>query len=479
MAALRSALLLLASSGFAFGGEEHGEHCTKGMLLISDKTAAEVHVYDLDGNSPTKKKTLSVSSAATSLYATESSLSYVVVRNRGDTAVQGTVQFISSGLSAHDHGDETHIVKSTPTVFDFQVTGWRPTHLTSSHGYITIFMDGSAADGYNSSAVFVEEAALQSLTATSDVTEVHLEGAHHGVAYALGGGRYFTSVTASSGSALPDNFIVTDAAGNIMTEVGTESAPSCPGYHGGAYLDDTWIFGCGSGGLLRVRYDADATTPAVQWDRVENPLDGTYRTGTVRSSKGGGVFVADFYISGSASARHLWSVLPTTSETFDHHLMGLNRIVDARTDCSYVLDRAAATRSGGVLVAVMHDEGNLTVTLVGADGIPTTSKDVPVFPGGLACNELSLVAGNGEVYILDRSTPQLVTVDLHDAFEGNANAISHMTLPFTPNSGALSLPPALACEHDMDVPVVSNAVSHAPSKLLVALAIVMLALWRA
>ena len=218
---------------------------------------------------------------------------------------------------------------------------------------------------------------------------------------------------------------------------------------------------------------------AVQWDRVENPLDGTYRTGTVRSSKGAGVFVVDFYISGSASARHLWSVLPTTSEAVDHHLMGLNRIVDARTDCSYVLDRAAATHGGGVLVAVMHDEGNLTVTLIGADGIPTSSKDVPVFPGGLACNELSLVAGHGEVYILDRSTPQLVTVDLHDAFEGNANAISHMTLPFTPNSGALSLPSALACEHDMDEPVVGNAVSHAPSKLLVALAIGTLALWRA
>jgi len=199
----------------------------------------------------------------------------------------------------------------------------------------------------------------------------------------------------------------------------------------------------------------------LQWQRVENPLDGTYRTGTVRSSKEGGVFVADFYNSTDRMSRHLWSVLPTTSEAFEHHLMELERIAAERTDCSYVLDRAAATASGGVIVVVMHGEGHLTLTPIGTDGIPRASMDVPVFLGGLDCEHLSMVAGYGEVYILDSSTPQLVTVDIRAAYQGHSNAVSMVSLPFTPSSGALSLPPNLACEVDpLVLPATSTMEEH-------------------
>mmetsp|Transcript_12926 Transcript_12926/g.29259 ORF Transcript_12926/g.29259 Transcript_12926/m.29259 type:complete len:487 (+) Transcript_12926:104-1564(+) len=483
MAIFRSVLALGVMPVLAMAGS--GPECTKGLLFISDETSTTVHVYDLDGNAPEETSTLVVAAPATGLYATETELSHVVVRNRADTAVQGSVQFIRSGLSAEDHGVETHVVKGTPTIFDFHVTGWRPTHLTSSEGYIAIFMDASAEHNYNSSAVFVEEAAIQSMTATSDVTEIHLAGAHHGVAYALGGGRFLTTVTPSSGFILPDNLIMTDAAGTVIEQVGSEETPSCPGYHGAAHLDHTWMLGCASGGLLRVSYDPHASTPSLQWDRLENPLDGSFRTGTVRSSKGGGVFVADFYNSSVSGAqpRHLWSVLPTTGEAFEQHLMSLERVVDERSDCSYVLDRAAATSTGGVLAVVMHDEGNLTITLIGADGMPGAGKDVPIFSGGLGCEHLAMVAGYGEVYILDSNAPQLVTVDLREALEGTSDAVKMYSLPFTPSSAALSLPPSLACNHD-DVTTtttttgedVNSALSNALSTALVALVCAMLAL---
>jgi len=480
MAVFKSVFCLLVLPALALGS---GHECTKGRLFISEETAPEVHVYDLDGNTPELTETLTVAASASGLYATESELAYVVVRNRADTAVQGTVHFIRAGLSSIDHGVHTDVVKSAPTVADYHVTGWRPTHLTSSEGYIAIFMDASGPDNYNSSAVFVEEAALQSMTATSVPTEVHLDGAHHGVAYALGSGRFLTTVTPSSGSILPDNFILTDAAGTILEEVGTEATPSCPGYHGAAHLDHTWMFGCGSGGLLRVDFDSHATTPDLQWERLANPLDGTYRTGTVRSSKEGGVFVADYYNSTDRMSRHLWSVLPTTSEALEHHLMALERVVDERTDCSYVLDRAPVSSAGGVIVVVMHGEGNLTLTPIGTDGIPGSSMDVPIFPGGLDCEHLSMVAGYGEVYILDSSTPQLVTVDIRNAYHSNSNAVSKFNLPFTPSSGALSLPPSLACEvdplHTTTTAEVhaDGAITSAPGTALAIFIVALIARW--
>mmetsp|Transcript_61080 Transcript_61080/g.113315 ORF Transcript_61080/g.113315 Transcript_61080/m.113315 type:complete len:167 (+) Transcript_61080:3-503(+) len=164
--------------------------------------------------------------------------------------------------------------------------------------------------------------------------------------------------------------------------------------------------------------------------------------------------------------------------------MELERIAAERTDCSYVLDRAAATASGGVIVVVMHGEGHLTLTPIGTDGIPRASMDVPVFLGGLDCEHLSMVAGYGEVYILDSSMPQLVTVDIRAAYQGHSNAVSMVSLPFTPSSGALSLPPSLTCDVAPLLTTTStveehvdSAITSTPSAALVMSFAALIAVW--
>ena len=294
MFAMRCGSLLLC--GLTLWGVQAHETCTNGRLFVTDKDNAKVHVLELDDANKASVASLDTQIVAPRLYATDTDMATVMSIDRGTTQ-KGSVLFFSPGLSGEDHGDHVDVVKSTPSSYAFNLTGWKPTHVTSSVGYMNVFMDGVwssdlSEEMHNSSAVFIKEADLSSNPAP---VEVPLEGAHHGVCYALSDNHFFTSVStparimrAAGTSSLPSSFVVASSAGDIVQELGNDTAPSCPGLHGAAHIGSTVVTGCGSGGWFHLTYSGAANPPAT-WERIPFPsiMDGAAaRSGTMRSNGG-------------------------------------------------------------------------------------------------------------------------------------------------------------------------------------------------
>ena len=294
------------------------------------------------------------------------------------------------------------MTKSAPSAYSYNLTGWKPTHVTSSVGYLNVFMDGVwssnlAEEMHNSSAVFIKEADLSSNPVP---VEVPVDGAHHGVCYALSDSHFLTTVSTAARSmrtdgtsSLPGYFVVASSTGEVVQEVGNESVPSCPAFHGAGHIGTTVVTGCGSGGWLRMSYTAAASEP-VTWERVPFPsmADGAaVRSGTVRSHKGASMFAADVYPSASRLPRYVAPMLKEGSAS-------ANNLVQVTSDtendmCHWAMDQAS-TASGTHLV-VLSSSGNLSVTPVGADAVAGTTMMGAVFDQGITCSDTAMVAGHG------------------------------------------------------------------------------------
>ena len=458
--AMMAKWLLLCSLNVLSARADH--HCTKGRLFISDKNEAKLHVLDLDDMSTSA--TFNVPIPGARLLATDTDMATVLCVDRG-TDQKGSVHFFNPGISQDDHGDHVDVVKSTPAAYDFNVTGWKPTHLTYSAGYMSVFMDGVWSPNpddemQNSSAVFVKES---SLSTTPSLLEVPVEGAHHGVAYALSDDHFVVSVTTtprltrvSGASSLPDHFVVTGRSGEVLTELGNASSPSCPAFHGAAYVGNTLVTGC-AGSWFRMTFTGQAAEPAT-WEKVAfpSPPDATgvaFRSGTVRKNKVAGLFVADLSpLDRSPTPRYVASMSATGSVAAGN-LMKTTRYPNDNDACHWQVD--LASDAAGTHVAVLSKDGNLSVAEVSANaaGTPVVA---PVFESAIDCGDTAMVAGHGVMYIIVAGdTPRLLTVSLAEVLAGHAeHAVSTQALAFTPSTqAALALPPSVACAspaHDHD-----------------------------
>jgi len=437
--------------------------CTHGRLFIADAESAKVHVLDLDDEDYAVLASLDAPIPAARLVATETDLATVVSVDRksgghgAPITEEGSVHFYSSGLTAEEHGDHHDLIKRDPSKHSFTLTGWAPTHVTSSAGYVSVFMDGAwspdPAEGvHNSSAIFVKEARL---AAGPTPIEVPLEGAHHGVSYALSDDHFLVSVSTEArvmqeadASALPDHFMVAGPSGGVLHELGDHESPSCPGYHGSAHSDNTWVMGCGAGGWLRISYDAGASPPA-SWATVPfpSPLAGVdFRSGTVKSSssRNGGVFVADLYPLGPKTPRYAAPVPAEGSSMDVDNLVQLNRDAAENDVCHWALAR----RAGGTHLAFLNKDGTMTVAEVALSGDTGEPKSLAVFGEEIDCADTALVAGPTVAYVIVAgATPRVLTVSLGAIDEGRTDhAVTSKPLSFTPAGGALALPPSVACE---------------------------------
>lgn len=428
--------------------------CTKGRLFVADKDASKVHVLDLDDADGVVVASLDAPIAGARLMATDTDMATVIAIDRGSSA-QGSVHFYSPGLSADDHGDHVDVVKSTPRAHDYTLTGWKPTHTTYSAGYVNVFMDGVwssdlSEDMHNSSAVFVKES---SLSTTPVVVEVPIDGAHHGVSYALSDNHFVMSVSTDARkmrvdgtSSLPGSFAVASAAGAVLQEIGTESSPSCPAFHGAAKIGNTFVTGCGSGGWLRGTYTGQASEP-VSWERVEFPKPNAsleYRSGTVRKYTPGSLFLADLYPLGLSAPRYVAPISPTGSVAAGS-LLEVTRSTSENDVCHWAVDQAVA--DDGTHVAVLTKDGSLSVAEVDGNAAGTMAV-ASVFDNAIDCADTAMVAGHGVVHIVAGGvSPRLLTVDLAEVLGGHADhAVSSTSLSFTPASrAALALPSSMAC----------------------------------
>ena len=375
------------------------------------------------------------------------------------------------------------VVKSTPRAHDFTLTGWKPTHTTYSAGYVNVFMDGVwssdlAEDMHNSSAVFVKES---SLSTTPVVVEVPIDGAHHGVSYALSDNHFVMSLSTDARkmrvdgtSSLPGSFAVASATGAVLQEIGTESSPSCPAFHGAAKIGNTFVTGCGSGGWLRGTYNGQASEP-VSWERVAFPKPNAsleYRSGTVRKYTPGSLFLADLYPLGVSAPRYV-APMSATGSVAAGSLLEVTRSTSENDVCHWAVDQAVA--DDGTHVAVLTKDGSLSVAEV--DGTAAGTMAVAsVFDSAIDCADTAMVAGHGVVHIVaGGGSPRLVTVDLAEVLEGHADhAVSSMSLSFAPASrAALALPPSMACApeghghgHDHDDETSSTSMLTASLALL-------------
>jgi len=275
------------------------EHVSRGRLVFADHEKPVVSVLDLD----TAKVTHSfeVSKADPTLIGTEGGR-FVVIRT-GDDA--GTIRVLDSGLFRESHEDHFDIVKGEVKLLDIVLTGDRPSHVVSDHGWLTVFYDGQRPwlGESDPKAVMIRLDDLDDGTAEPAVWPA--PAPQHGIAVPLGGDQFLISVANEAyargddkaASSLPNGFQILDKADGwkVFASFNDAADPdrSCKGYHGHAALQDVHVFGCdakaGDGGVLIV-----AKGDKGAWDARKLAYPDGRRATTIKAGPSGRYLVANY-----------------------------------------------------------------------------------------------------------------------------------------------------------------------------------------
>jgi hypothetical protein len=246
-AALFAAILTLDVAIGAAHAHDHQE--TRGRLIVSDREKAVLRVLDLDSGDWTHAFDLPRPNPT---LATSHDGRYVFVLT-GDDA--GTVRVLDTGLVAESHGDHTDTEKRAVRMLDFAVTGERPSHVVSGHGWASVFFDGPRGGDRRTGtrAVLID---LASLGAKQVVSHTWTSpGAQHGLAVPLGSDAWAVSLPKkayvdgdAAATSLPNGLAVVRARQGwkriaAFDDAG-DPARSCKEMHGHATSGGAHVFGC-------------------------------------------------------------------------------------------------------------------------------------------------------------------------------------------------------------------------------------------
>lgn len=274
--------------GLAASASAH-EVVLRGRLVFGDHQDATLRILDLDSGKVTHSFDLPQPNPSLD---TTADGRFVVVKV-GDEA--GTVRLFDSGLLREPHGDHVDIDKIDPGFVNLTLTGDKPAHVLSGHGWLSVFFDGQRP-WVRPSEARADLIPIASLEAGKpERLSWKSPAPQHGVAVPLGDDRWFVSTPNpayakgddKSASSRPNSFNLVNA------KDGWKALKSydCPLMHGHAELDGTHAFGCADGiALLRA-----GAAGAWKAERLAYPDD---RVSSAITASGN-IMVANYGKSGS------------------------------------------------------------------------------------------------------------------------------------------------------------------------------------
>lgn len=279
------------------------ETVLRGRLVFGDHEASTLRILDLDTGKVTHS--FDVPQPNPSLDMTADGR-FVVVRV-GDEA--GTVKFFDSGLLREPHGDHVDIDKADPGFVDLKLTGDKPAHVLSGHGWISVFFDGQRpwVRPSEARADLIPVAGLES--GKPERLSWKSPAPQHGVAVPLGDDRWFLSTPNpayakgddTSASSRPNSFDLVDAR-DAWKPIGSYT---CPLMHGHAELDGVHAFGCADG-LAILQADGAGSWNAERFaypdERVSSAITASGEIMVGNYGKSGSPFTAFLRIDPSASS---------------------------------------------------------------------------------------------------------------------------------------------------------------------------------
>lgn len=276
--AYSTALVLLLSGGaLAQDNHDHDhdlEDVTLYRVFVGDYAEGKITAFDL--GAPENSWTFGTT-GQNKLYSVDGGSAIVAVQSFDDA-----VNFISSGISLHAHGDHSDIEIADPAAVEETLTGPRPFHIIDHDGKVVINFDRG---GY---ATIVDAHELTHGELKS--TQLPQARAHHGFAAPVG--KYWVTTVASDapveGDAAPERVglqqVGTD--GEAMGELAT-----CTAIHGEAFSGAYLAAGCAEG-VLTVTAGADGVETELLAYPDDLPADQT--TGTLLGSKAMQVFLGNY-----------------------------------------------------------------------------------------------------------------------------------------------------------------------------------------
>ncbi|MFT3689130.1 hypothetical protein [Paenirhodobacter sp.] len=255
---------LLASAtamALVLTGTAFAQDVTLYRVFVADHAAGKVTAFDL--NKPDHRWTFETTGQA-KLFGIAGGAAVAAVQSDNDT-----VQFFTSGIDLHDHGDHSDIEISDPAAVGTALTGPRPFHLVDHGGKVVINYDkggyAEILDGHELAHGHVE------------VTRFPQSVPHHGFVAPLGNHWLSSVAPAESGDAprlgLQEFTLSGAPAGDLAT---------CTAIHGEAFSGNYLAAGCKEG-VLTVTTGAGG----LVYDMLPYPADLPQgSTGTLLGSTG-------------------------------------------------------------------------------------------------------------------------------------------------------------------------------------------------
>lgn len=265
---------------------EEATPATKGRLLIADKDAAKVSIWEIAEKQSLAEYTLS--DVASAVYASPTYRYGIITQRNVDK-----VNVIDSGLFQEDHGDHMDDEVESPMLLNFATNDSRPTHYVKNAEHIAIFYDGNVTTTTPAKVgVFTEANLMNNTTGNWLNYTTHM----HGAAQARGEFLISTIRNPASASTLPDNVgLYKNNAGTYVEQ--SVFSDACPSLHGSAQNTNKILFGCADG-VLVITQNGDQFTSSKILNTAA--FTGTMRIGTVEmyeeSSDAIGIASGKFFV---------------------------------------------------------------------------------------------------------------------------------------------------------------------------------------
>ncbi len=307
LASATALTLTLAGAAIAQDHDHDHQDVTLYRVFVGDHAAGRVTAFDL--TEPDHRWTFETAGQPR-LYPIAGGAAVAAVQTNDDT-----VQFLTSGIAFHDHGDHADIEVTDPAAVPTALAGPVPGHLIDHDGKVVITYDGGGyaeiIDGHDLSHGHVE------------ATRFPQARAHHGFVTPLGG--HWLSTVASDeaveeGASIPRLGLQEfTSEGSPLGELAT-----CTAIHGEAFSGAYLAAGCREGVLT-----ATAGAEGVAFNLLDYPADlpQGVSTGTLLGAKGIQMFLGNYGPDG------LVVIDPADAPHFQHIALPFRRI-------DFVLDPA-------------------------------------------------------------------------------------------------------------------------------------------
>lgn len=274
LAAGNALALIAASAAFANGDSHAHGDVTLYRVFVGDHAAPRVTAFDL--SEPGNRWTFDTTGQA-KLYSVANGAVVAAVQSDSDA-----VNFFTSGIEFHDHGDHSDIEISAPAAITTTLTGPRPFHLVDHGGRVVINYDqGGYAEIIDAHRLSRGEVA---------VTRFDQSRAHHGFVAPLAN-IWLSSVASDAdvaeGASVPRlGLQAFHADGTPASDLAT-----CTGIHGEAFSGAYLAAGCAEGVLTAT---AGANGPEFRMLAYPDDLPQGVTTGTLLGSTGMQVFLGNY-----------------------------------------------------------------------------------------------------------------------------------------------------------------------------------------